>query len=523
MPVASWTHAIAPRTRTLAPLMTFLLMPLAAPSLSACSSQAVKEAPEFSGGPVGRAIRMAAAETKMDERALFLAGFTQSNFGTDARHVSGPLPSGEGRTALFGLRAEDLGKERSDDLYGNARALGQKVAGLAKERPPRDTFDWLLLTAESISGRPSENGDDIRQANVRLVLMDLIRVHNAGFSTTVGDESVIVEKAEQDKVIDIRNLDEGRARYLSQFRFNREYGTDSYLPGNPAALAGDKDPNVTPKVELRWCPRSTLLCFEHLRQAENGASHFMLFQGDRGQTEILQMFDLTKDLHWFDGARKDIISLTIVGAAGLEAQSLRANWFDWEDYVGLRQVVRDVLQETIRRFQRQDPEPKLKDPAFLRAQVVENLAWPADEAEAKNGWHFPLPVFWDSELFGELIRQPNAPKRTSLVRVQSPSDGQVIEGTSVSFRIFPDPQSSEVSIYQDRQGATPGQPWDLILKREWEAGKAEFDFSHVFRSQGAAKNQTRAVKVVARKADGSLLGTRIVRFTLKGIKGAGGK
>lgn len=546
----------------------------AALTAMACNAEKKRFEPDSSRGPKVQIIAQAAQDKGISERILLTAAYVQSNFG-QAEGLGGASPV-SGRTPVFGLERSQLGEGESNDLRANAETLAAKIKRMADSRAPRDTFDWLLLTALAIVGdgssalEASASDANLRDVSVRIVLLGLINAHNAGFAAILPNNEVfVVAPANDDEKIDLKKLDQGQSRYIGNFRFSKDFASDMFVQGNRRAeiedkpggailgrpsrsntmpvgtpLIGDNPPASTsaaapvpgailptlpapvpapapefPRLVIRWCPASTLACFEHLRQTEESPSHFLAYRGRSGQTEIIQFHDIVKDLKWYDSTQRNTISITVVGLAGQNKDTFKPDWIDWEDYVGLRQTLQSIVQQTGRDLLGKDMDAQLKDPEWLSKNIVEQ--WPGQPGVGgvpAGKPDFLLPAFWDTQVFRELLAMTSTPRDVSQVRIESPTEGQVFPGNDVYFSIYPDPDTTEIQIYQDVANPQPGKAWDLIQKIDSDAGVVKFEDTREFRRVGANGSKARAMRIVCRKADGTLLGTRIVRFVVDGIK-----
>jgi hypothetical protein len=470
-------------------------------------------------GPELGSIASATQGTGVDPRYLVTAAYVQSNFGADAARTEASAPEGL-REPHFGMALAEQPRGTAPTLEARARVLAGKVKACAAQLAPKSPFDWLLCTAQSIVGE-GESDPNVRDFQVRLVLLQLIDAWNNGFAVLVPGSTArdVVPPAPEAQRVDVKSLDAGRGRYVSGFRIDRDLAAEVFVPGNPAAEEGARATGNLPRVILRHCPGNALTCFDHFRRSRSTAVHFLAYRTSTGGLEMAQFHDLSKDLTWRGLPQEDAIVIALSGPAGVSIEASRADWYDWEDYVALRRVVIDVITKTARAL-RVDVSKSVRgasyDPRFLGGLVVEALREPTGAAVPKGAPAFTLPSTWDSGLFREILTLGNEPRLFGQIRVDAPTVGQVYEGNKAFFAFYPDTKAAEIQMYQDAPGAA-GAPWDLILKRDYAAEQKRVDYSHEFRRKGVTGTNVRAVKIVSRDAEGRLLASRIVRFALSGI------
>jgi len=209
----------------------------------------------------------------------------------------------------------------------------------------------------------------------------------------------------------------------------------------------------------------------------------------------------------------DTVTVMIAGVTGATRSSYRADLFDWEDYVSLRSFIR---RSAGRMTQEMNPQnPNLVQKEFLRSHVIETLGL-IDEASDRPD--FPLGPTWDSHLFRELLNSDLLPKEQSQVEIEQPLSGQIVPGTVIEGVVYPDSESGRIQIYQDKsEPGSDGNAWDLVLMRDLDPKLRRFDFTHEIRRTGINGNKMRALKVVNRRSDGTLLGSRIVKLKIDGL------
>ncbi|MCA2959050.1 MAG: hypothetical protein IOD12_02275 [Silvanigrellales bacterium] len=498
---------------------------LGAFGLAGCADERKEGVPRNERGPALGALDAAASESGVDVRYLVTAAYVQSNFAADAgRKDQGPQTAE--RDPVFGMPLAGQPAGTPDTLAARAKVLASKIAAKAQKLSPANSFDWLLCTAQAIVG-DTEKDPNVRDFQVRLVLLQLIDSFNGGFAVLApGSQApdVVPPAPEKDRV-DVKALDAGRARYVTGFRFDRDVAAELLVASNPDVVAGVRASSAFPKVLLRHCPGNALSCFDHFRKSKDTGAHFLVYRTSQGRLELVQFHDIAKDLNWYGKTQEDAIVLVVAGLSGVEPSTARTDWLDWEDYVSLRRILVDVIGQSARTL-RADIDDNLQGnafkPAFLDATVKELFKEPeatASTPKSQTGGQsaFLLPVTWDSGLFREILKLPTEPRLFGQIRVDAPKVGQSYNGNRAFFAFYPDTEAAEIQLFQDKAG-TPGNPWDLILKRDYSPAQQRFDYTHEFRRKGVTGNNVRSVKIVARAADGRVLGTRIVRFALTGIE-----
>lgn len=465
------------------------------------------------GPRIGSVLRLA-GETGIKQRHLLAAGYVGGYFGLTDGQKSQQWLSDSGRSTALGLDirgSADLAhvnfREQLDNLVRDIRARAEK-------RSPANEFDWLALIAESVVG-DFESDPNLRALQIRLVLIDLIEAHNNGFQAFLNDkETYTLPAAGDEEKIDLRQLDPGQLRLLNGFRFQSDGLADLNVEGNPKARSGTpRQTGKTARIVLKLCPSTTLRCFEALRKSSTLGAHFLSYRGLNGTRETVQFHDPKHELLWHDEIQKDTVTVMISGVTGATRDSMRSDVFDWEDYVSLRNFVRRtagrLTQETV------TDNPNAMQKEYLKNSVVETLGLINENTDRPN---FALGPTWDSELFRELLMNDSLPKQLSQVKIEQPAAGQTIAGTVVEGVVYPDAESSQIQIYQDSQDPkADGTGWDLVLRRDLDPRQRRFDFTHEIRRTGLTGNQIRALKIVNRRIDGVILGTRVIRVRLAGI------
>jgi hypothetical protein len=233
-----------------------------------------------------------------------------------------------------------------------------------------------------------------------------------------------------------------------------------------------------------------------------------------GTRETVQFHDPKFELNWQGETLRDTVTLVLSGTTGLTRETSRPDLFDWEDYVSLRSFIRRAGGRLTQDVPADNPYAMQKE--FLRSSIQETLGLIDDSSLSPK---FALGPTWDSDLFRELLNSETLPKQLSQVKIDQPTQGQTVPGNLIESVVYPDPESGQIQVYQDAaEPRQDGTAWDLILKRDLDPRVRRFDFSHEIRRVGLNGNQMRALKFVSRKADGTLLGSRIVRIRVQGIE-----
>jgi hypothetical protein len=242
-------------------------------------------------------------------------------------------------------------------------------------------------------------------------------------------------------------------------------------------------------------------------------AHFLSYKGLNGMRETVQFHDPKHELMWHDEVQKDVVTVMIAGVTGTTRDTMRADIFDWEDYVSLRNFIRRAAGRLTQDAVTDNPNGLQKD--YLKNSVTETLGLINENTERPN---FPLGPTWDSELFRELLSGDALPKQVSQLKIEQPAAGQTIQGTVIEGVVYPDTESGQFQIYQDRQDPSgDGLGWELVLQRDLDPRQRRFDFTHEIRRTGLNGNQIRSLKIVNRRIDGAILGTRVIRLRLAGI------
>lgn len=489
---------------------------LVALSLSACRNAPIEPTlsqEQVYGPRIGTVLRLA-NESGIKERHLMAAGFVSAYFGLADGQKTQQWLNDSGRSSSVGIDLRGAAELSQSSFKEQMSLLASEIRERADKRQPTNDFDWLALIAEAVVGE-YESDPNLRAMQIRLVLIDLIEANNKGFSAVLSDkESYILQPANEDEKIDIRQLDAGQLRILNGFRFQSDGLADVAIEGNPKVRAtAPRATNKPPKLVIKLCPSSTLRCFEALRKSSTLGAHFLSYRGLNGSRETVQFHDPKFELLWHDEVQKDVVTLMVSGVTGATRETARPDMFDWEDYVSFRSFIRRAAGRLTQDISSDTPNSLQKE--FLRHSVVETLGLIDENASHPQ---FPLSANWDSELFRELLSQEALPKQLSQISIEQPTPGQVIAGNVIEGIVYPDAESAQIQVYQDSPEAKPdGTGWELVLKRDLDPRQRRFDFTHEIRRAGLNGNKFRALKIVNRRMDGSILGSRVVRIRLEGI------
>jgi hypothetical protein len=465
------------------------------------------------GPRIGTVLRLA-GELGVKERHLMAAGYVGGYFGLTEGQKHQAWLSESGRSSSLGLDLRRASELQALNFRGQMDILGKDIQLRAERQQPLNDFDWLTLIAQAMVG-DFEADPNIAAIQVRMVLMELIEAHNSGFSASLNDKEVYtLRPADEDERIDLRLLDPGQLRLLNGARFQGDGLSDMVLEGNPKArIGGLRTSTKMPKLVIRLCPSTALRCSEAMRKTSTFPAHFLSYRTMNGNRETIQFHDHRQELIWNDEVQKDTITLMIAGTNGITRETLRPDLFDWEDYVSLRSFVRRAAGRITEGLNNDNPNAAQRD--FIRNQIQETTGVIDENSPRPN---FALGPTWDSELFRELLNSDQLPKQLSQVKIEQPLHGQTIAGTVIEGVVYPDAESGQIQIYQDAaEPKSDNSTWDLILKRDVDPRQRRFDFTHEIRRSGLNGNQMRALKVVNRKADGTLLGSRVIRLRMDGI------
>lgn len=484
-----------------------------------CADDAVP--PQEQAGPssASDAVAMAARENQIDERLLLSAAFVESNFGNDSEfNKTAASDDGVKRSPLFSMQTDALEGIPPDNILQNSRVLAAKIREYAGGST--DTFEWLRATAQAIVGDMDQE-PTAKTAAQQIVLGELIHAYNSGFATYIEGQLVKVDPAPADKAIDSRALSQRSQRELPNYFYEADFGKRNLL-GNKEAQKGDKTFDNTPRVILRWCPASTLKCFEYLRKTKDAATHYMSFVGPTGERQFLKMHENAKDLMWYGKQVENAISITFTGLAGTTRDTLRLDWMDWSDYAAIKRTVEEVA------FNLKGREEEPASGEALRNLVVETgvsgrSATHSHPSTPDGKQNFALPLAWDSELFNQLMAQTLESRLETGILIEKPENAKNYEGTRVDLIISPDPDTARMEIFQDNPAGfdADGRPvhknlWMTAINEDW--GREVYEKSFNFPRIGIMGNKMRAIKVVSRDINNNIISSSIVRFVVDGIK-----
>lgn len=487
-----------------------------ATNLSACRGTKSESGPsqeQVYGPRIGTVLRLA-GELGVKERHFMAAGYVGGYFGLTDGQKNQQWLADSGRSSSLGLDLRRSAELQQQNFRGQMDLLAKDIQDRAERQQPANDFDWLALIAQAVVG-DFESDPNTQALQVRLVLMDLIEANNSGFSASLNDKEVYtLPPAGEDEKIDLRLLDPGQLRLINGFRLQGDGLADLAVEGNPKARSGGlRNFGKIPKLVIRLCPSTTLRCFESMRKTSVSAAHFLSYRALNGTRETVQFHDPKFELNWNEEAQKDTVTLMLAGTTGITRETMRPDLFDWEDYVAMRSFIRRAAGRLTQEIIAENPNAVQRE--FLRNYVQETLGLIDEKSMQPN---FALGPTWDSGLFRELLASDSLPKQLSQVKVEQPTHGQNIAGTVIEGVVYPDSESGQIQIYQDSpEPKADGSAWDLVLKRDVDPRQRRFDFSHEIRRSGLNGNQMRAMKIVNRKADGTLLGSRIVRLRIEGI------
>lgn len=503
------------RSRVLTKTLSFL-SGAALASLAGCSGTPAEKPPtqeQLYGQRIGRVLQLA-GELGVKERHLMAAGFVGGYFGLTDGQKNQRWLADSGRSPSLGLDLRKNPELQALGFRAQMDVFARDIQDRAERQQPSNDFDWLALIAQAMAGE-FEPDPNIRSLQIRMVLMELIEANNIGFSAALNEREVYtLPPASEEERIDLRLLDPGQLRLINGNRFPTDGLADLFVDGNVKVRTGASIPvGKMPKLVLRLCPSTTLRCFDALRKSGTMGAHFLSYKALNGARETIQFHDPKFELSWFEQPQPETITLMIAGTTGASRETSRTELFDWEDYVALRSVIRRAAGRLTQDIMTDNPAAVQRE--FIRTAVHETLGLLDENAEPPN---FPLGATWDSSLFRELLGSEMTPKQTSQIKIEQPSHGQNIAGTVIEGVVFPDEEGGQIQIYQDSpEAAGDGSPWELVLKRDLDPRQRSFPFSHEIRRVGLNGNQLRALKFVSRRADGSLLGSRIIRLKVEGI------
>jgi hypothetical protein len=476
--------------------------------LAACGSK--REPDETTNyGPKQSAVVAAARTNGVNERALLAAAYVQSNFGAELDSV-GRIP-GATRISPFGLQSNSGAATAPDDLTANASAVAKSMRTRANESKPSQPFDWLLITAETIVG--SRDDSPTTQTQTRIVLNELIAAYNNGFSTALpGGEIINVPPATEPVIAE--KLDSIRRRLLDIAPQRTEFGT--YLQGSlEAEEYGEKNLTAMPKVTLRWCAASAIVCFDHTRLAKDSSAHFVAYRSATGGLQFVQVHSIKKDLKWNGGTALNSVSIVLTGLAGNKTQ-WRPDWFAWNDYASLHKITRGVLRSFATFLPPGSMSANPIDHVRLESAPAASVIPPSTLGDPQAD--FTLPPFWDMKFFGDIIRIENLSQTNQLMPLAQPGITTVTD-TRASFEFSAEKDVSQLTFFGDAQ-PTAQEPsgWELIRRSSLRENTRAYRFEEEFATRGISNNEFRSLRVIARNKLGEPVGMQIVTFRAMGLR-----
>jgi hypothetical protein len=451
------------------------------------------------------AVQAAARANQVDERALLVAAFTQSNFGTELT-ATGQIP-GVTRTSPFGLVGNSTRGSVPQDLAANATSFARAVRDQARLTRPQQPFDWLVLTAHVIVG--ASQTTPLGEIQVRIVLNELIARYNTGFTSLLPTgESVSVPPAKHPIVLE--RLDPKRRAILEIPGKTGDVGAT--WSGNGDAEVADKYVTEIPKIILRWCPASTLVCFDHLRFTTETPSHFMAFRGADNTLQFIQMHPLKKDLQWYGSPANNAISITVTGLVGEKPETLRPESFEWGSAVSLQRVALSILKSFESML---SPGALGSDPSqFIVTEDGKNPALPNLTLAPEGSISMAMPQFWDSRFFADLLKIPSPENKNTISLAKGSTSGK-FAGGAVNLVFKTEKSVSQLHFYADKTAATPADSiWELIRRSAIRPGK-DYTFREDLSVSGAFGQDQRALKVISLNAQGQPNGMMVLRLRLE--------
>jgi hypothetical protein len=485
-------------------------------SFISCLNESKKTFTASNESPSVNLISQISAAERIPERVLLVTAKTMSVFGSDAGAAQQVLPDTT-RNGAFSIHDSNA----LNSLEAEAKLLSQKVSELAEIQPPRGSgassfFDWYVLVSTAIVGN-IEPDPNFREVLVKITLRQLVETHNKGFQVLIKnsenkEDFANLAPATRNDFIDESKLDAGQLRYIRDFSFRQDSGTELFLPGKVGAEVARDFSGEPVKVIVRFCPGSTLRCIEQLRQSEIASAHYLSYKGRNGKRELIGFHDIGKDLRWFAQNQSQSVVLMVDGFPGLLPETNRPNWIDWEDYVDISASAISLLRQASRNISGIDD--KLKDAEFIKNHIIQEFE-NSETSGQKSFSQFLLPLVWDKSIFDELLLKQSISKQTSSIGIERPLNGSRLQGTSLNFSIFPEAETSEILLYRDKKSAV--NSWELFLREEVRDARASFSETQEFRSRGIAGGKTRWIKVENRGANGEIISSKIVSFLLNGI------
>lgn len=499
------------------PWLAFVIM---ASCLGGCGSERKKLRPKLPVSRTEEQMSSIARQNQIEPRILLVAAHSQSAFGQPS---DGALAESIGRASFFAMPVATTGPIGGNDVVANTRLLASKMSDIARASPPKDPFDWLVIAANIIVGQTTDD-PNTRDLGLRTALLDLVTGYNQGFSATSGLDTIRLPPLPESQQIQAAKLDERQIQYINGFRLRKDFGSDFYLAGPDVGPVIEKDAAKIPNLLVIWCPGSNLVCFDHFRANKTTPVHFLATRSLDGQMETTQFYPVAQDLPWHGKILKNTTLLAISGLAGRARENYRPDWLLFPEYSSLRSIVRNIFDQTVRKFLgAQEADKLLADPATFRKYVVPYVGTkltPIGTEFPEGSLDYSLPVFWDQALFQEILEAERPPRVKEQLVVLSPVIAEDFVSTDVPFKILLSDDVRQIEIFQDRVVTQPKQsPWDLILKREVDPAERKTEtFTHPFTRPGALVPPHRAVKILARGQSGEIVASTIIRFQVRPIK-----
>ena len=499
-----------------------LLLAFATTGLVGCADSSKKSKKTETPGTSVPALAKAASTYNVPEKHLLTAAFVQSQVGNNTAEIK-EFSLNTRRDPVFGIALNSLPTDSKENLEDRALAAAKLTADIAAKRQPKNDFDWLLCLSQAIVG-DEEKDPNVRDHQIRLTLMQFIEAHNKGYSVFFADGTkAVVEPAQGASKVDLSSLDAGRSRYVTSFGLNSTSEAEFSLVGDESLQGADRPVGQKFSLQIRMCPANGLICFDALRNSREMGVHYVGYKVGSAQWELVQLHPLAKDLKWFGQEQAQTVVVALAGVAGTGSAIKRTDWMDWSDYVALRKSLNDVLAKTLRVSEINLKDKTVPGTTYFTKEFLTETLKPVLAAEgvapspAKRS-AFLLPPTFDSSLFQEVMATPQEPRTFSQIRVERPLSGGNIAGSSERISFFPDPEATEVLVFQDKVTTTPGDPWDLILKKDVNPGDNRVEFEQQFLKKGINNSAERSLKFVSRKGNGQILSSKIVRFQVQGLK-----
>jgi hypothetical protein len=293
-----------------------------------------------------------------------------------------------------------------------------------------------------------------------------------------------------------------------------EFGT--FLQGNlESEEYGEKSLTDMPKVNLRWCAASAIVCFDHLRLAKDSSAHFMAYRSAEGGLQFVQLHSIKKDLKWASASATNTVSIVLTGLAGNKT-NWRPDWLTWRDYVSLQKTTLGVLKSFATFL---PPGSMSKNPVeHVREESapVASIAPPSPVGDMQT--NFTLPPFWDLKFFGDLLRVEN-PETENQITTPSQATINTFPDTRASFDFATTKLVTQISFYADTKSTTESpSSWDLVRRSSLRDGTQTYRFEEEFAERGISNNEFRSLRAIARNQEGAPVGFQILTFRAMGLR-----